>query len=163
MDCGSLEKFYETFLLIFTSHYFSCFQREKLAAPPRSPTHPGRPLGLSAALCPSEEILLRPLLLLVQASDSSLLSRLISICSEGRLSSRLFFILWVRRSCFCLIMAPHILCSVESSSSSPRPSSSSSLSPSPSPRLLSLLLLPPPSRLDEEEENSPAERPLDLS
>lgn len=28
-----------------------------------------------------------------QASDSSLLSRLISICSDGRLSSRLFFIL----------------------------------------------------------------------
>lgn len=54
----------------------------------------------------------------LQASDSSLLSRLISICNDGRLSNRLFFILWLRRSCFCLIMAPHIFCSVESSSSS---------------------------------------------
>lgn len=62
----------------------------------------------------------------LQASDSSLLSRLISICNEGRLSNRLFFILWLRRSCFCLIMAPHIFCSVESSSSSAGASTSSS-------------------------------------
>lgn len=34
MDCGSLEKVYEMFLLIFTSHYFRCFQREKLATGP---------------------------------------------------------------------------------------------------------------------------------
>lgn len=60
-------------------------------------------------------------------SDPSLLSRLISICKEGRLSSRLFFILWDSCSCFCLIMAPHIFWSVESSSSSWSPSSSSSL------------------------------------
>lgn len=72
----------------------------------------------------------------LQASDSSLLSRLISICSEGRLSNRLFFILWLRRSCFCLIMAPHIFCSVESSSSSAGASTSSSSSFALSSRLL---------------------------
>lgn len=81
----------------------------------------------------------------VQASESSLLSRLISICSDGRLSSRLFFILWLRRSCFCLIMAPHIFCSVESSSST------TSSSSSPSPRLLCV----------EEEEKRPDDRLLD--
>uniref|UniRef100_A0A3Q2QAP5 Nuclear cap-binding protein subunit 3 n=1 Tax=Fundulus heteroclitus TaxID=8078 RepID=A0A3Q2QAP5_FUNHE len=47
-----------------------------------------------------------------QASESSLLSRLISICSDGRLSRRLFFILWPRRSCFCLIMAPQTFCAL---------------------------------------------------
>lgn len=131
------------------------FSKGEARRPAPFPNSPGSSIRGNTAPPPPPRV--------VQASDSSLLSRLISICSEGRLSSRLFFILWVRRSCFCLIMAPHILCSVESSSSSPRLSSSSSLSPSPSPRLLSLLLLPPPSRPDEEEENSPAERPLDLS
>lgn len=98
-----------------------------------------------------------------QASDSSLLSRLISICSDGRLSSRLFFILWDIRSCFCLIMAPHILCSVESSSSS---SCFSSTSSSRSLRLLPTLL--PTATLslrpddDVEEEKIPPEWPLGL-
>lgn len=51
-------------------------------------------------------------------SEQLLLSRLISICSEGKLSSRLFFILLDCCS-FCLIIAPHIFCSWESSSSLP--------------------------------------------
>lgn len=51
-------------------------------------------------------------------SEPLLLSRLISICSEGRLSSRLFFILLDCCS-FCLIIAPHTFCSWVSSSSLP--------------------------------------------
>lgn len=52
-----------------------------------------------------------------QLSDSSVESRLISICRDGRLSRRLFFMfLWL--DCFCLIMAPHTRCNCESSSCS---------------------------------------------
>lgn len=60
-------------------------------------------------------------------SEPLLLSRLISICSEGRLSSRLFFILLDCCS-FCLIIAPHTFCSWVSSSSlsSSSPSDSTS-------------------------------------
>lgn len=63
-----------------------------------------------------------------QESDPLLLSWLTSICSEGRLSSRLLFILWVC-CCFCLIKAPHTFCSAESSSSSSSFSSSPSRPP----------------------------------
>lgn len=92
----------------------------------------------------------------VQASESSLLSRLISICSDGRLSSRLFFILWLRRSCFCLIMAPHIFCSVESSSSSATTAAPSFSSPSPP------LLCAEEEEVEVEEEKGPDDRLLDV-
>ena len=113
------------------------------------------PAGLRSAVCSHSFCPLQ-----FQASESSLLSRLISICSDGRLSSRLFFSLWVWRSCFFLIMAPHIFCSVESSSSS----TSSSSSPSTCLLLLLLLLAAISFRLDEgeEEEKRPADRLLDL-
>lgn len=53
----------------------------------------------------------------VSESEPLLLSWLISICNDGRLSRRLFFILCVCCS-FCLIMAPHTFWRAESSSSS---------------------------------------------
>ena len=111
------------------------------------------PAGLRSAVCSHSFCPFQ-----FQASESSLLSRLISICNDGRLSSRLFFSLWVWRSCFFLIMAPHIFCRVESSSSS------TSSSSSPSACLLLLLLLAISFRLDEgeAEEKRPADRLLDL-
>lgn len=91
-------------------------------------------------------------------SEPLLLSRLISICSEGRLSRRLFFTLLDCCS-FCLIMAPHIFCNWESSSSwslSARSESASSL------RLLPREDAPLPFRLESLESRSFSEVPSRL-